>query len=182
MIESTILLTKRLSLRPWRLSDAKDLYRYASDERIGPRAGWPVHTSIEMSQEVILNVLQVKESYAICLIDEPNHIIGSIGLKSREGAVNEAEIGYWLAVPFWGKGYMPEAVDALIDHSFSNLQLETLWCGSYEGNQQSSHVQKKCGFQYAYTLNKSDVPFLGVTRKEHFTKLTRQEWHERRSR
>lgn len=44
-----MLETERLLLRPWRESDAEDLYRYASDPNVGPIAGWPVHASIENS-------------------------------------------------------------------------------------------------------------------------------------
>ena len=54
-----ILKTKRLILRPWEESDAVDLYRYASDPEVGPIAGWPVHTSVENSLEIIRNVLSV---------------------------------------------------------------------------------------------------------------------------
>ena len=48
-----ILETERLILRPWDESDAEDLYRYASDPAVGPIAGWPVHTSVENSREII---------------------------------------------------------------------------------------------------------------------------------
>ena len=39
--------TERLILRPWKDEDAESLYKYASDPKVGPIAGWPVHTSIE---------------------------------------------------------------------------------------------------------------------------------------
>ena len=62
-----MLETERLLLRPWRESDAEDLYRYASDPDVGPIAGWPVHTSIENSREIIRDVLSAEETYAVCL-------------------------------------------------------------------------------------------------------------------
>ena len=62
-----ILETERLTLRPWEESDAEDLYRYASDPAIGPMAGWPVHTSVENSREIIRDVLSANETYAVCL-------------------------------------------------------------------------------------------------------------------
>ena len=52
-----ILKTNRLILRPWEESDAENLYRYASDPKVGPIAGWPVHTSVENSLDIIRNVL-----------------------------------------------------------------------------------------------------------------------------
>ena len=48
-----VLNTKRLILRPWNESDAESLYEYAKDDRVGPIAGWPVHTSVENSREII---------------------------------------------------------------------------------------------------------------------------------
>ena len=52
------LFTERLILRPWNESDAESLYEYAKDDRVGPIAGWPVHTSVENSCEIIKSVLR----------------------------------------------------------------------------------------------------------------------------
>ena len=73
------LFTERLILRPWNESDAENLYEYAKDDRVGPIAGWPVHTSVENSREIIKSVLSAPETYAVCLKDD-NRAIGSIGL------------------------------------------------------------------------------------------------------
>ena len=51
-----ILETKRLILRPWEERDANDLFQYASHPEVGPNAGWPVHTSVENSREIIKSV------------------------------------------------------------------------------------------------------------------------------
>ena len=101
-----ILHTERLILRPWDKADAENLYEYAKDDRVGPIAGWPPHTSVESSWEVIKNVLTAPETYAVCL-KENNKAIGSIGLMSGKESnldlpENEGEIGYWIGVPFWG--------------------------------------------------------------------------------
>ena len=74
-----IFETERLILRPWEETDAESLYEYAKDDRIGPIAGWPVHTSVENSREIIKTVLSAPETYAVCL-KEDNRAIGSIGL------------------------------------------------------------------------------------------------------
>ena len=50
-----ILETERLILRPWEERDAHDLFQYASNPEVGPIAGWPVHTSVENSREIIKN-------------------------------------------------------------------------------------------------------------------------------
>ncbi|MBR0249269.1 MAG: GNAT family N-acetyltransferase, partial [Synergistaceae bacterium] len=57
--------TNRLILRSWEESDAEDLYRYASSPKVGPIAGWPVHTSVENSLDIIRNVLSAPETFAV---------------------------------------------------------------------------------------------------------------------
>ena len=73
------LETKRLILRPWREADAEALYQYAKDPRVGPAAGWPVHTSVENSREIIRTVLSEPETYAVVL-KETREPVGSAGL------------------------------------------------------------------------------------------------------
>ena len=55
-------ISDRLILRPWRESDAESLYKYAKDPKIGPIAGWPVHTSVDNSKEIIKGVLSNDET------------------------------------------------------------------------------------------------------------------------
>ena len=61
--------TSRLILRPWQDEDAASLFRYASDSDIGPIAGWPPHTSVEHSLEIIRTVFSAPEVYAVVLKD-----------------------------------------------------------------------------------------------------------------
>ena len=71
--------TQRLILRPWIEADAEALYKYAKDPAIGPIAGWPPHTSVENSKDVIRNILSAPETYAVVL-KETNEPIGSVGM------------------------------------------------------------------------------------------------------
>ena len=178
-----ILYTERLILRPWEEADAESLYEYAKDERIGPAAGWPIHTSAQNSREIIKTVLAVPENYAVCLKDD-GKAIGDVGLKIGELSniglpENEGEIGYWIGVPFWGRGLIPEAVRELIRRAFADLRLETLWCGYFEGNDKSLRVQEKCGFKYHHTEKDLFWKTTGDIRTEHISRLTREEWENR---
>ena len=83
------LNTERLIIRPWNEDDASDLYRYASDPDVGYPAGWPAHTSVENSLEIIHSVFSVPETYAVCLKDD-NRAIGCVGLKMA-GATDMTE-------------------------------------------------------------------------------------------
>ena len=178
-----ILKTKRLLLRPWEEADAESLYEYAKDERIGPAAGWPVHSSVENSREIIRAVLSAPETYAVCR-REDNTAIGCISLmigkRSNIGLPEtEGEIGYWVGVPFWGQGLIPEAAEEIIRHAFEDLRLETLWCGYFDGNKQSKRVQEKCGFVYHHTNRDLYWERMGDIRTEHIMRLTADAWNRR---
>lgn len=175
-----ILKTKRLILRPWQDSDAKSLYEYAKDPAVGPIAGWPPHTSVENSREIIKEVLSANETYAVCL-KEDNKAIGCVGLSVGKASnlklpEQEAEIGYWIGVPFWGQGLIPEAVKELIRHGFEDLKLEKIWCGYFDGNMKSKRVQEKCGFTYHHTNKDVHWELMNDIRTEHITCLLREDW------
>lgn len=179
------LETPRLVLRPWRESDAPSLFEYARDERIGPSAGWPVHAGEDESLRVIREVLSAEEIYAV-VPREVNCPVGSIGLlppqKSSLALTDgEAELGYWIGVPFWGRGLIPEAAEAVLTHAFSSLGMHTVWCGYYEGNEKSRRVGQKCGFQCHHIERDKPCPLLGELRTEYVTRLTREEWLARQS-
>lgn len=175
-------MTKRLILRSWEESDAEQLYQYAKDSRVGPIAGWPVHTSIENSLEIIRNVLSVKDTYAVCL-KEDNKAVGSIGLIPPAQAHtkvkdDELEIGYWIGVPFWGKGLIPEAIRRMQEYAFEELGCSALWCGYYDGNEKSRRCQEKCGFIYHHTEENKRCELMGDFRTEHYTRMTREEYND----
>ena len=174
-----MLETERLILRPWEETDAEACYRYAKDPRVGPIAGWPAHTSIENSRQIIRDVLMAPETYAIVL-KETGLPIGSIGLHRNDLAEEEddAELGYWLGVPYWGQGLVPEAARKLLQHAFEELGLARVWCGYYDGNGRSARVQEKLGFTYQWTTENVPVPQMGETRRGHVNLLTREEWFE----
>lgn len=173
-------VTERLILRPWQDADAEELYRHAKDDRIGPIAGWPVHTSVENSREIIGNVLRKDGNYAV-ILRETGQLAGSIGLMAgKESNIglpdNEAEIGYWIGVPYWGQGLIPEAVRELMRYAFEELELPRLWCGYFDGNDKSKRVQEKCGFIYHHTNESIHWALMDDIRTEHFTCITREQW------
>ena len=172
-----ILQTQRLILRPWNDGDAEECYRYAKDPRVGPAAGWPPHKSVEESRRIIRDMLSVPETYAIVL-KETGLPVGSIGLKRNDLASkdDEAELGYWIGVPYWGRGLVPEAARELLRHAFEDLKLERVWCGYYEGNERSKRVQEKLGFIYQWTSQNVPVEQLNEFRTGFVNLMTRQAW------
>jgi len=175
-----MLKTERLLLRRWEDSDAENLYEYAKDPDVGPIAGWPPHQSVDESRNVIRNVFQGKEAYAICLKTDEK-AIGAIELKlnghtDMTDRDDECELGYWLGKPFWGQGIMPEAVKEILRHAFEEIGMTKVWVGYYEGNSKSKRVQEKAGFRYQWKSEGVDVPLMHEKRTGHVSSMTKDQW------
>ena len=173
------LETKRLILRPWREEDAEELYKYASDPDVGPSAGWPPHTSVENSREIISGVLSAPNTFAVCL-KENGKPIGSIGFHRNDLAENddEYELGYWIGKPFWGQGLIPEASREMLRYAFEDLEMNRIWCGYYDGNEKSRRVQEKLGFVYQRKTEGIEVRLLGEIRTGHSNLMTKERWQK----
>ena len=138
-------------LRPWQESDAKALFKYASDPEVGPRAGWPPHQSVEESLEIIRNIFSGEGMWAVIWKDTSDSI-GCVGylpasasnLKIQD---DECEVGYWIARPFWNMGICTEALRLVIDYCFKVKGFNTLWGDYFPENPASGKVMEKCGFQ-----------------------------------
>lgn len=175
-----IFETERLILRPWREDDAESLYKYASDPEVGPKAGWPPHTSVEDSRQIIRQVLSVPETYAVCL-KESGEAVGSVGLKMGDATdmtdrADECELGYWIGRPFWGQGLIPEASRELLRHAFEEMNMQAVWCGYYDGNTKSRRVQDKLGFVYHHTTEGLEVRLMNEIRTGHVMLMTKETW------
>lgn len=178
-----ILETERLVLRAWKDSDAQELYKYAKDPLVGPIAGWSPHTSVENSLDIIRTILSAPETYAVVL-KETNKVVGSAGiLFPSQGntpmSETEAEIGYWIGVPYWGQGLIPEVVSELLRRCFEDLGRTAIWCGYYDGNTKSKRVQEKCGFIFHHTEKDKPYERMNDIRTEHFTYQTKEQWFKR---
>lgn len=151
-----IIETDRLVLRRWLDSDAGSLFKYASDPDVGTAAGWPPHTSVENSLEVIRTVFSAPDTYAVVPKDV-GEAVGCCGLVPPGARHSphikdcDAEIGYWIGKPYWGLGLIPEAVTALSDYVRGSLGRKDLWIGFFDGNDKSRRVAEKCGFVYHHT-------------------------------
>lgn len=154
-ISNTLLSTPRLTLRPWRESDLQDFYEYARVDGVGQMAGWKPHRNLEESRMILNSFIRHKKTFAL---EYQGKVIGSLGieeyseenypeLSSRLGR----EIGYVLSRDYWGKGLMPEAVQAVIRWLFDEEHLDFIIVGHFDWNRQSRRVVEKCGFRYIKT-------------------------------
>lgn len=145
--------TPRLILRPWQESDLVDFYEYARVDGVGQMCGWLPHKDLEESKMILSMFIGEKKTFALEL-KENHKVIGSIGLETRDADLGipedfmGREIGYVLNKDYWGRGLMPEAVQAVIGHCFDVLKLDYVTCGHFHRNDRSRRVIEKTGFVF----------------------------------
>ena len=151
------LHTERLLLRAFRRTDVRDLYAYASNPHVGPRAGWAPHTGPEMSRDVLRSLIERGEVWAVVL-KETGRVIGSIGLHDddRRTAPHVRMIGYDLSESYWNQGLMSEATAAVLGYAFGHLHLDVVSAYCHRDNVASVRVLEKCGFTAEGCLRRAE--------------------------
>lgn len=143
----------QLSLGAWQIrdlaaSDADALVKYANERRVSSqlRDVFP-HPYTRADAQAFLERATQEEPRGSFAIATAQELIGGIGLHRFDDVYRRtAEIGYWLAVPFWGQGIATRAVAALSDWAFANLDLARLCAGVFETNPASARVLEKAGY------------------------------------
>jgi len=147
------ITTERLILRGYEPSDADGIFGYASDPEVTPFMAWPRHRSIDDAHSfldgwVAPNYGQEGLDYAIALREQPDVIIGGTGAYWRPLSHHVMEIGYILARPHWGKGYMPEAGRALIRRVFETTTAMRIFAPIFAPNSKSRRAAEKMGLKF----------------------------------
>jgi RimJ/RimL family protein N-acetyltransferase len=141
-----VLKTERLVLRALCQRDVPVIVQLAGDRRVAENTARIPHPYTAADAEGLLASINQKRSETVFALELDGALIGMSGLDPR---TNGAELGYWLGVPFWGRGYATEAVRAVIDYGFGALGYEVLHSGARVSNPASRRVLEKCGFQWS---------------------------------
>jgi RimJ/RimL family protein N-acetyltransferase len=142
-----VLETTRLQLRAPRLGDAKIVATLANDRRIAENTARIPHPYRRADAEDFIAAANEAGDETVFLITlRDGGIIGACGLIHAEG--QSPEVGYWLGAKHWGKGYATEAVRAVIDYAFADLDCDALQSAARVTNPASRRVLEKCGFQW----------------------------------
>ena len=157
-MNTPILETERLNLRPFHKEDAKDVFEsWESDPEVAKYMFWTSHNDIEKTKEwIAFEIGQIPKDdwyrFAIVL-KETNELLGT-ALIYYEEEVQCWEIGYNLGKKYWGKGYTTEAMQKVIEFATEELKLSEI-VGRYAmENPASGNVMKKLGFTY-----EKDIPY-----------------------
>ena len=148
-------------IRKWELSDAKDLAAALSNKKVQDnlRDGLPYPYTEQDGKEFISAMLSADENetfaFAIMVDDK---VVGSIGIF-RQGNIHSqtAELGYYIAEEYWGKGIMTEAVKQICEYVFAKSDIIRIYAEPFAYNIASCRVLEKVGFQYEGTLRSNAV-------------------------
>jgi RimJ/RimL family protein N-acetyltransferase len=141
-----VLETKRLALRAPCLEDAKTVAMLANDRRIAENTARIPHPYTHSDAQNFIDKANKAGGETVFLITlRDRTIIGACSIATLEDA---PEVGYWIGAPYWGQGYCTEALHAVIDYAFTDLDHEALNAGARVTNPASRRVLEKCGFQW----------------------------------
>lgn len=143
-------------LRPWRMDDLPSLVKYAANFDIAKNMmdSFP-HPYSEQSGINFIEMTQRTKNLILC-IEINGEAVGSAGIHLRSDIYKKnAELGYWLAEPFWGKGIISRVVPEMVDKAFTQFDIERLFGVVFGRNTASQRVMEKCGFVHEATLKKT---------------------------
>ena len=142
----------RVTLRKWQEGDAPALFALATEPIVGQMARFPTHADMAESLRVIREIFCKPEFYAVTSRDGGT-VLGCISLHPAVKGVDvyeadELTIGYWMGRPYWGKGYMTEAVKTLCARCRSSglFKCRRIIGFTSKDNAGSQRVMEKSGF------------------------------------
>jgi RimJ/RimL family protein N-acetyltransferase len=146
-------------VRSWRTSDAEPLTRAANNRKIwmNLRDAFPYPYTLKDAREYIRGVRQrtPETSFAIAVNDEA---IGGVGFVLKPDVERvSAEIGYWLAEPFWGRGIASDALTAVTAYAVETHQLTRIFAMPFAWNAASCRVLEKAGYVLEARLRRSAI-------------------------
>jgi RimJ/RimL family protein N-acetyltransferase len=148
---------KTCSLRSWEWRDRDAIVRYANNRRvsINLRDRFPYPYTIADARRFLEQVVghQPEMTFAI---DVAGEAVGGIGFELQSDVAHRsAEIGYWVAEEFWGRGIATDALVAMSEYAFANFEICRLYAHVFDWNPASARVLEKAGYTFEGRLRKS---------------------------
>jgi ribosomal-protein-alanine N-acetyltransferase len=153
------LLLTSCEVRSWRTADAESLVAYADNRKIwmNLRDAFPHPYTRREARNFIRTVRErtPETTFAIAVKEEA---VGSIGFVLRPDVERvSAEIGYWLAEPFWGRGIATEALIAVTQYAIETYHLTRIYALPFAWNTASCRVLEKAGYALEARLRRSAI-------------------------
>lgn len=141
------LETTRLRLRPYREADIAELVPLIGLREIAATTRLPFPYTEEDAKDFLARTEEPGNLWLAITLRSDGRQIGGAGLRIDHLNQN-AELGYWLGVPYWGEGYATEAARAVIRHGFEHLRLHRIFASHFKENQASARILAKLGMQH----------------------------------
>ena len=159
--------TRRLTLRPFTLEDAEDMFAgWASDPEVTRFLTWPTHTGVEVSCAVLRDWTSryADGGYFNWAVEwkETGRVIGNIAVVKLDEEKEAADMGYCLGRAFWGRGIMPEALQAVMSYLFDTVGLNRVAACHDTNNPKSGRVMAKAGMKREGMLRGAGKNNLGI--------------------
>ncbi len=177
-----VLETKRLVLRPLKMTDGPSVFQFAKDKRVGPNAGWKPNKTVEETMKFIQYSIKKRDFgqpgvYGI-MLKKTTTIIGTIEVHSVQG--HKGEIGFVLHPDYWNQGIITEAAKAVIIYAFEVLKLERLQYGYFLFNEASKRVCEKLGFTFEGILRKKYKLYTGEIIDEAINSIIKDDYENKK--
>lgn len=151
----------RCRIRKWEMSDARDLAEALSNTKVQDnlRDGLPYPYTEQDGKDFISDMLAADENKTFAFaVTADSKVIGSIGVFRQQNIHRQtAELGYYIAEEYWGRGLMTEAVTQVCRHVFENSDIIRIYAEPFAYNAASCRVLEKAGFKYEGTLRDNAV-------------------------
>lgn len=135
-------------IRDWKRDDALSIAQYANNRKIwiNLRDAFPYPYTLDDAEAFLSRAIESVPRTFFAIATE-TEAIGSIALTPGQDVHRfTAELGYWLAEPFWGKGIMTEAIKMLSEYAFEKLGIHRIFAAPFATNPASARVLEKAGF------------------------------------
>ena len=154
--------TKRFIIRPFKKSDANQVYEVCNDFEISKTTlGIPFPYTLEDATNFIKytnDAISNQKSYelAITLKENSDELVGCISLMGIKRPADKAELAYWVAKKFWNNGIATEAGKAIIEYGFNTLNLNSIFARFLDNNPASGKVMEKIGMKYIGKMRENE--------------------------
>jgi RimJ/RimL family protein N-acetyltransferase len=135
-------------LRRWSIDDLDSLVKYADNPAVAKNLmdRFPHPYTLEDGKKFIMSATADTPAHVLA-IDINNEAVGGIGIHPQTDIYcKNAELGYWLAEPWWGRGIIPQAIERMVDYAFANWDINRIFARPFGSNIASQKVLEKTGF------------------------------------
>ena len=150
-----------ISIRLWSMEDSKDLAKAMNNKKVHDnlRDGLPLPYTVSDAESFISMMLSANQNTTFArAITVDDIAVGSIGVFRKDNVHRlTAEMGYYVAEEYWGKGIMTEAVKQMCRYIFSSTDIVRIFAAPYAINVASCRVLEKAGFVYEGTLRNNAI-------------------------